>query len=118
MTRFGLTEERYHQMRKNYSGKRIREIVDDWGVELVNKGYDIFSFNGMGIYEISMIDDVAAFEDDDEATRAAIADGIKIIPVDELPEAFGRRYLGWIDTPENRAKIAELAERYPNDRLV
>ena len=113
-----LTVERYHQMREIYSDKRIREIVNEWGVDVVNKGYDIFTFNGMGILEISRIDDVEAFESDDDATEQAIKDGIKIIPVDELPETFGRRYLGWIDTPENRARIAELAEKYPNDRLV
>ncbi len=113
-----LTVERYHQMREIYSDKRIREIINEWGVDVVNKGYDIFTFNGMGILEISRIDDVEAFESDDDATEQAIKDGIKIIPVDELPETFGRRYLGWIDTPENRARIAELAEKYPNDRLV
>lgn len=113
-----LTVERYHQMREIYSDKRIREIINEWGVDVVNKGYDIFTFNGMGILEISRIDDVEAFESDDDATEQAIKDGIKIIPVDELPETFGRRYLGWIDTPENRARIAELAEKYPNDSLV
>lgn len=113
-----LTVERYHQMREIYSDKRIREIVNEWGVDVVNKGYDIFTFNGMGIFEISRIDDVEAFESDDDATEQAIKDGIKIIPVDELPETFGRRYLGWIDTPENRERIVELAEKYPNDRLV
>ena len=113
-----LTVERYHQMREIYSDKRIREIINEWGVDVVNKGYDIFTFNGMGILEISRIDDVEAFESDDDATEQAIKDGIKIIPVDELPETFGRRYLGWIDTPENRERIAELAEKYPNDRLV
>lgn len=113
-----LTVERYRQMREIYSDKRIREIIDEWGVEVVNKGYDIFTFNGMGILEISRIDDVEAFETDDDAVEQAIKDGIKIIPVDELPETFGRRYLGWIDTPENRKRIAELAEKYPYDRLV
>ena len=113
-----LTVERYRQMREIYSDKRIREIIDEWGVEVVNKGYDIFTFNGMGILEISKIDDVEAFETEDEAVEQAIKDGIKIIPVDELPETFGRRYLGWIDTPENRKRIAELAEKYPYDRLV
>lgn len=118
MAKFGLTEERYKQMRTIYDDKRIKEVVDDWGVELVNKGYDIFSFDGMDLYEVSRIDDVDAFETDDDAVEQAIKDGVKIIPVDELPETFGRRYLGWIDTPENRAKIAELAEKYPYDSLV
>lgn len=118
MAKFGLTKERYEQMLTIYDDKRIKEVVDDWGAELVNKGYDIFSFNGWDLYEISRIDDVMAFDSDDDATEQAIKDGIKIIPVEELPETFGRRYLGWIDTPENRKKIAELAEKFPNDSLV
>lgn len=118
MAKFGLTEERYKQMRTIYDDKRVKEVVDDWGADLVNKGYDIFSFDGMDLYEVSRIDDVDAFESDDDAVEQAIKDGVKIIPVEELPETFGRRYLGWIDTPENRAKIAKLAEKYPYDSLV
>lgn len=118
MGKYGLTDERYNQMCNDYPDEQIEEIVDGWGADLVNKGYDIFSFDGMGIYEISRIDDVNAFETDDDAVEQAIKDGIKIIPVEELPETFGRRYLGWIDTPENRARIAELAEKYPYDNLV
>lgn len=84
----------------------------------MSKGYAVTDFNGMGIYEIQKIDAENRFEDDEQAVRKAIKDGVKIIPVDELPETFGRRYLGWIDTPENRERIAELAERFPNDDLV
>ena len=84
----------------------------------MSKGYAVTDFNGMGIYEIQKIDVENRFEDDEQAVRKAIKDGVKIIPVDELPETFGRRYLGWIDTPENRERIAELAERFPNDDLV
>ena len=113
-----LTVGRYKQMRKIYSDSRIEEIIDEWGVDLVNQGYAIFTFNGMGILEVDRIDDVEAFETPDNAVEQAIKDGVKIIPVEELPETFGRRYLGWIDTPENRARIAELAEKYPNDSLV
>ena len=118
MGKYGLTDERYNQMRQIYDDDRIEEIVEDWGTDSVNKGYEIFTFNGWNLYEIERIDDVNAFETEDDAVAQAIKDGIKIIPVEELPETFGRRYLGWIDTPENRAKIAELAEKYPNDSLV
>ena len=40
-----------------------------------------------------------------------VKDGIKIIPIEELPENFDRNYLGWIDTEENRNKIAEYCSR-------
>lgn len=82
------------------------------------KGYDITNFNNLGIYEIEKIDDENVFESDEDAVEQAIKDGVKIIPVDELPETFGRRYLGWIDTAENRARIEIFANKYPNDSLV
>ena len=84
----------------------------------MSKGYAVTNFDCLGIYEIQKIDEENKFADDAEAVEQAIKDGVKIIPVDELPKTFGRRYLGWIDTPENRERIAELAERFPNDDLV
>ena len=75
------------------------------------KGYDIFDFDGIGMLEIEKIDEENIFTDDEEAVEQAIKDGIKIIPIEELPENFDRRYLGWIDTEENRKKIAEYCSR-------
>ena len=74
------------------------------------KGYDITNFDGTGMLEIQKIDEENVFESDDEAVEQAIKDGIKIIPVEELPENFDRKYLGWIDTPENRERIKEYCE--------
>lgn len=77
------------------------------------KGYGIVISRGDCI-EIEKIDELNVFEDDEAAVDAAIKDGIPIIPVEELPKNFGDpfggsysdfRYLGWIDTPENRAAI-------------
>ena len=75
------------------------------------KGYDIFDFDGTGMLEIEKIDEENIFTDDEEAVEQAIKDGIKIIPIEELPENFDRRYLGWIDTEENRKRIAEYCSR-------
>ena len=118
MSKFGLTKERYLQMMLFWHGNEqaVKDTVDDWGAERCNKGYDTFNFNGLDILQIEAIGDVGAYTDE-EATIHAIANGVKIIPVEELPENFGRKYLGWIDTPENRAKIKELADKYPNDSL-
>lgn len=74
------------------------------------KEYAITNFDGTGMLEIQKIDDENVFEFDDEAVKQAIKDGIKIIPVEELPENFDRKYLGWIDTPENRERIKEYCE--------
>ena len=75
------------------------------------KGYDIFDFDGTGMLEIEKIDEENVFTDDEEAVEQAIKDGIKIIPIEELPENFDRRYLGWIDTEESRKRIAEYCSR-------
>lgn len=85
------------------------DIVNCWGAEACNKGYEIFDFNGTGMLQIEAIGDVGFF-DDEVATMRAIKDGIKIIPVDELPENFDRRYLGWIDTEENRKAINDFCK--------
>lgn len=76
-----------------------------------SRGYDIFDFDGTGMLEIEKIDEMNVFDSDDDAVEQAIKDGIKIIPIDELPENFDRRYLGWIDTPENRQRIKEYCEK-------
>ena len=107
MSKYGLTEERYAQMFNYYENDEdIEEIVGDWGPDLCNKGWGIFDFDCTGMLEIEAIADVNAY-DDEEAVELAVKEGIKIIPVEELPENFDRRYFGWIDTPENRKKIEE-----------
>ena len=107
--KLGLTEERYYQMLKSFDRE---EMIDDaisiWGIEKVNRGYDIFDFDGTGLLQIEEINDTDAFNCSDEAAvRQAILDGIKIIPIEELPSNFDRKYLGWIDTPDNRQRIKE-----------
>lgn len=111
---FGLTENRFNQMMNYYNNdiEVVKEIIDNWGVELCNKGYDIFDFDCTGLLEINRIDDIMAFSSDDEAVEQAIKDGIKIIPIEELPENFDRKYLGWIDTIENRKNIEEYCKKY------
>lgn len=102
----GLEENRYLHFKKlGYEDSDIESVINEWGLEKVNKGYDVFDFDGTGMLQIEAIGDVDAFESDDDAVEEAIADGIKIIPVYELPDNFDRKYLGWIDTVENRETI-------------
>ena len=53
----GLTEERYFQMMKSFDNNEefIDEAIEDWGIERVNKGYDIFDFDGTGMLQIEEI---------------------------------------------------------------
>ena len=85
-----------------------------WSREQCERGYDIFDYDGTGLLEINRIDDVfvgfgedgsTEVDDNDCAVEAERSGFCKIIPIDELPENFNRRYFGWIDTPENRNNI-------------
>ena len=58
------------------------------------KGYVIAAFNFTDMLEVERDDSMNVYEDDEQAVEAAVADGIRIILVDELPENFDRRYYG------------------------
>lgn len=111
----GLKENRYLHFKKlGYEDNDIESVINDWGLENVNKGYETFDFDGTGMLQIEAIGDVDAFESDEDAVEEAIADGIKIIPVHELPNNFDRKYFGWIDTPENREAIEQYCRNESN----
>ena len=78
----------------------------------VRKGYVIAAFNFTDMLEVERDDSMNVYENDKQAVEAAVADGIRIIPVDELPENFDRRCYGWIDTPENRRAIQRYCDQY------
>lgn len=111
----GLKENRYLRFKKlGYEDNDIESVINNWGLENVNKGYETFDFDGTGMLQIEAIGDVDAFESDEDAVEEAIANGIKIISVHELPDNFDRRYLGWIDTPENREAIEQYCKNESN----
>ena len=96
---------------KGWTKQDYIDVLEDWSDEDVSKGYAVFDFDGTGMLEINRIDAIMAFDSDEEAVEQAKRDGVKIIPIEELPENFDRKYLGWIDTSENRKKIKEYCER-------
>lgn len=73
-------------------------------------GYGIFLREGIA-EEIEACVSEGLFESDEDAVQQAIRDGIKLIPVKELPKNFECQYLGWIDTPKNRQMIANYCKR-------
>lgn len=99
-----------------------------WSKEQAERGFDIFDFDGLGIYGIEAICDahvdkredgtyyVTESYDDEEAAREAERIGFcKIIPTEEIPETFILNdFYGWVDTPENRKKIKEISDYYAN----
>ena len=73
------------------------------------KGYDIVDREGA--MEVQRLDSAGVFVDDEAAVNAAIRDGVPIIPVDDLPDSFPYRWLGWLDTPKNWRAIRHLCEK-------
>ena len=114
MSKFGLTEERYNQMMELFDNdeEEVEAVALDWGVDICNKGYDIFDYDGTGLLELCKIDEICAFESDYDASIQAERDGIKIIPESELPNdmPFGMEYHRWIDTEENRKNLIAYCE--------
>lgn len=82
-----------------------------WTAEEAARGYTVVNYDGTGLLQIEAIGEMGVFGSDDEACFQAARDGVKIIPVEELPQGFDRRYFGWIDTAENRAAIAAYAQK-------
>lgn len=87
----------------------IKEAVEEgcWSLEDARRGYSIFTSDfGNGASHIERIDEMGVFESDDEAAEQAERDGIKIIRDMLFSEEHRANY---IDTPENRELLKELA---------
>lgn len=96
-------------------GVAVGPLAEDCNTDIVildkKPGYAVVDFDGTGMLEIQKLDDSEIYQTDEEAVEQAMMDGISIIPVEELPESFERRYLGWIDTPENREAIEDYCRK-------
>ena len=113
MNKFGIADLRYIQIKRAYGDDEdsVRAVIDRWGIDDINRGYAFMDYDNTGMIEVNRIDDVMAFETDEEAVEQAVNDGVKIIPIEELPEDFDRRYFGWVDTNENRKSISDYCVR-------
>ena len=82
-------------------------IEDGWAREDAEKGYAILTSDyGNGAEHIQKIDFMNVFEDDAEAAEQAERDGIKIIHDMKSDDENSAAY---IDTPENRELLKDLA---------
>ena len=107
--------------------EKKRGKLNGWSDAEIEKGYAIINFDGLGLYIVEEIGDMGTFQRyamehkvdlcvDTLAALQATLDGIKIIPVDELPKSFkihgiDRHYFGWVDTPENRKAIEQYCSK-------
>ena len=84
------------------------EVLEQFGDR---EDFVISDYDGTGCLEVVRNDATFQLSNDQEAAELAYNLGCPIIPVDELPKGFKRRYFGWIDTEENRQCIQELADK-------
>ena len=96
----------------------IKQAIEDgWTEEQARCGYAIFTSNfGNGTEHIEMINSLNLFESDKEAAGQAEKDGIKIIRNLKFKDPYDIAY--YIDTPENREKLAPLIEHGISDDVV
>lgn len=118
LNRFGLSQEIYDDFRrKGLDNADIWLTVNAWGVDAVERGYDIFTCSGSdviveGALVVEMISELDRFESDFEACRQAEKDGVKFInDVDGLEKGC------YVDTPENRALCVEMLKENPGYRV-
>lgn len=90
-----------------------------WPKSEAERGFTIFDYDGTGLLCIEVITDCYWDWDDiptdEEASIEAEKIGFcKIIPVKELPANLAEDYkfFGWVDTPDNRKRIKDFADKY------
>lgn len=105
-------------MAKEITGEMVKLALDDgWSEKDARRGYSIFTSDfGNGAEHIELIDVMGAFENDEEAAEQAEKDGVKIIRNLKFKDPDNLAY--YIDTPENREKLAPLIEHEIPDDVV
>lgn len=76
----------------------------------LSRGWIIHTYEDTGILRVVHDPDKPIYTSDEEAAKAAVACGVRVIPVNELPADFHLPYYGWLDTPENRRAIEEYCK--------
>lgn len=113
--KYGLSKIAYNRILKQNKGsdESVKSLVKYWGTKTCERGYIASDYDGLGILCIETVIDLGRFVNDTEATKQAVKDGVKIIPIHELPNNIPEdmRFFGWVDTPENRKKIQKEFEK-------
>ena len=99
-------ERRTALHKKELDDDDIEEMIEDWGLEAVEKGYAVFADRETSIRMaeyIDKIDELRTFNTSKAARKQASKDGVKFInDMEGVEPNF------YIDTPENREHIAKV----------
>lgn len=110
--KFGLSDLRYTQLSKYYSDNDIKRLVKYWGVKRCESGYATVDWEGLGLARIEKIDELRVFSSDNAAINQAIKDGVKLIPLRDLPDGLPDDMYsrGWVDNLTNRMNIKKYVQ--------
>lgn len=103
-------ERRMALHKKELDDCDIEEMIEDWGLEAVEKGYAVFADRETSIHMgeyIDKIDELQTFNTSKAARKQAAKDGVKFInDMEGVEPNF------YIDTPKNREHIAGVLHEY------
>lgn len=105
-------------MAKEITEEMVQNALDSgWSEVDARRGYGIFTADfGNGVEHIELINEMEAFNSDEEAAEQAEKDGIKIIRNLEFLDGHEGFY---IDTPENREKLISVIKHdVPDDAVI
>lgn len=99
-------KEMLEEQAKEYgcSVEEVKKIlIAEWGVG-ADRGYSIFTNDEFSddLKVIEKIDELGVYNDDLEAAMQAERDGIKLIPIEEIPKVYPYYCYRFVDTPKNR----------------
>ena len=113
----GIEEQRVFELICSYYGDfdEVRRVVSTYGAEPLNKGYLVIADRDHRLKSVSFFAPARKIHTNADAARQAEKDGIKLIPVSELPEdAFFFFFIDrrLVDTPENREVLRKFFEKH------
>lgn len=113
----GIEEHRVYELISSYYGSfdEVWRVVATYGAEALNKGYTVSICRDPFIRCVYRFEPAKLFYNNTEAATQAEKDGIKLIPVSELPEDsflifdLDKRL---VDTPENREALRRFFAKH------
>ena len=101
-------ETRIAEMLKEQADERgctveqAKEALDiEWG-EGGSRGYGVFFSNESEMTHIERIDELGVYDSDLEAGEQAEKDGMKLIPMNEIPDEYPINAYRYLDNERNR----------------
>lgn len=115
----GIEEQRVYELIDSYYGDfdEVWRVVSTYSEEALNKGYVVASVtNDTLIQGVCFFEPARVFYNNSDAAAQAERDGVKLIPLSELPEdsyLFFDTDQRIVKTPDNRRRLRKFFEKHP-----